>query len=79
MKPNTVISLKSADIQKSRYYRGRYECRFYGRRGKEMKQWLRDTFGEHDDMIYASDLDIEDGYDAMINDQQLTVLLLRWS
>jgi hypothetical protein len=68
-------------IEKSRYYHGRYECVFYGARGRDIKQWLRDTFGANDDMIYAAD-DSADGINAcsaMINDQQLMLLLLRWS
>jgi len=66
-------------IRKSQYYRGRYECRFYGQKGREIKQWLRDTYGEHDDLIYDSDNDIDNGYNATINEQQLTLLILRWS
>lgn len=73
------FKLNNVVIQKSQYYHGRYECGFYGRRGREMKQWLRDAFGEDDDMIYASDDDPYHGYDAMVNDEQLTSLILRWS
>lgn len=73
------LKLNNVMIRKSRYYHGRYECVFYGRRGREIKQWLRDTYGEHDDMIYASDDDLETGFSAMINNEQLTILILRWS
>jgi hypothetical protein len=79
MKTDNVISLKGVQIKKSRYYHGRYECGFWGKHGREMKQWLRDTFGENDDMIYASNDDLENSYDAMINKEQLTILLLKWS
>jgi hypothetical protein len=75
------FKLNNVVIKKSRYYHGRYECGFYGRRGREMKQWLRDAFGEDDDMIYASVDDIGDGigYDAMINDEQLTLMIIKWT
>jgi hypothetical protein len=78
---NTIFknNLPNVSIRKSQYYRGRYECRFYGQRGSEIKQWLRDTYGEHDDLIYDNDNDIDNGYQATITDQQLTMLMLRWS
>lgn len=71
--------VKNVVIRKSKYYHGRYECAFYGRRGIEMKRWLRDIYGDDDDMIYASDDDAETGYDAMINDEQLTLMILKWT
>jgi hypothetical protein len=62
----------------SRYYRGRYECCFCGRRGTEIKVWIQENFGPEDDMIYASD-DSLDGYQAMLSVQQLTATVLKWS
>jgi hypothetical protein len=78
----TVYTRPGLSIYKSKFYHGRYECVFWGRDGPKIKQWLRDTFGEHDDMIYVSEDDefeTDGNYGALINDQQLALTILRWS
>lgn len=74
-----VVSSLGARYYKSRIYRNRIECVFWGHRGREIKQWLRDTFGETDDMVYASDDNEPYGYEALITNEQLTMILLKWS
>jgi hypothetical protein len=52
-------------------------------RGVHIKQWIRDTFGEADDMVYANSS--MDGFsnisnfESLITDEQLSLLLLKWS
>lgn len=65
-------------IYKSTTYHNRYECCFFAPRGKEIRQWLRDTFGQTDDMIYASGFVNGYFYDAVINDRQLVSTLMKW-
>lgn len=64
-------------------YHGRYECFFYGRKGKSIKNWIRETFGDNDDLVYANygtdGINVMQGCEALITDQQLTLTLLRWS
>lgn len=65
----------------NRYYHGRYDCGFYGYRGREIKTWVRENFGPEDDMIYANsddDEDMENQYDTMLNGEQLTAVLLKF-
>ncbi len=67
----------------SRYYHNRYECNFYGRRGIEIRTWIRENWGDTDDMVWASgedwfSQDRNYEYTAMITPQQLTLLLLKW-
>jgi hypothetical protein len=70
---------KGLIIYKSTTYHNRYECCFLGPRGGEIRQWLRDTFGQTDDMMYASGrVDYMYYYDSVINDHQLVLTLLRW-
>jgi hypothetical protein len=84
MKKNDPVIFQSRGIAvyRARYYHGRYECCFWGRRGAEIKEWLRVSFGNSDDMIYASEYYGDEGrtgYDAMVNEGQLCLLMLRWS
>lgn len=67
----------------SKVYHGRNECFFYGRKGVEIKSWIRNTFGDIDDLVYANgDIDgsnVHADCGALITDQQLTMTLLRWT
>jgi hypothetical protein len=67
----------------SKVYHGRNECFFYGRSGQEIKSWIRNTFGDTDDLVYTTgDIDgsnIREDCGALITDGQLTMTLLRWS
>jgi len=67
-------------IRKSTIYHDRYECYFYGKKGKEIKLWLRNCFGEQDDMIYSYEEPYMNPmcYKSLINDMQLTALLLKF-
>lgn len=69
-------------IEKSRVYHGRYECIFHSRKGQEIKQWIRSTFGDDDDLVYtSSDIDgssVGENCGALITESQLTLALLRW-
>lgn len=68
---------------KSPVYHGRYECFFYGRKGLSMKRWIRETFGDNDDLVYTNcEIDgsnVTQNCGALITDQQLTLTLLKWS
>lgn len=73
------IAIRNATFYKSSCYRNRYECVFWGRNGPTIKQWIRDTFGENDDLVYDSDEYGETSYSALITPEQLTLLILKWS
>lgn len=75
------IAIRNATFYKSIYYRNRYECIFWGRNGPTIKQWIRDTFGENDDLVYEciSDEYGEPSYSALITPEQLTLVMLKWS
>jgi hypothetical protein len=78
------MNIQGAIIVKSKTrFVGRYEVYTYGMRGVHIKQWIRDTFGEADDMVYANSS--MDGFsnisnfESLITDEQLSLLLLKWS
>lgn len=77
-----TINIPGMKAVKSPIYHGRYECVFYGRKGVLIKDWIRNKFGEKDDMIYAnSDIDsslIED-CGALLTNKQLCFTILRWA
>ena len=79
--PVPEATISGATFYPSKYYRGRYECLFYGRQGPHIKQWIRDHFGSKDDMVYAfQDYDVNyTGYDALITKEQLLMTVLKWS
>ena len=68
----------------ARYYRNRYECSFYGRRGIDIRRWIRNQWGDTDDQVWSSGenwsgpVQPDYTYTAMITPQQLTLLLLKW-
>ena len=65
-------------VRKSRYYRGRYSCFFYGPTGMKIKNWVREQFGD-DDMIYANETTSgEEDCMGLITEQQLMIVKLRW-
>lgn len=69
-------------VVESPVYHGRYECIFYGSKGISIKNWIRKTFGDNDDLVYTNyetDGIMNARCEALINDQQLTLTLLRWS
>ena len=70
-------------VVRSPVYHGRYECFFFGRKGISIKNWVRETFGDNDDLVYANyetdGINVMQGCEALITDQQLTLILLRWS
>jgi hypothetical protein len=76
MKPSVYI--RDADFHPSSYYHGRWECVFYGRRGSEILRWIRNTFGDDDDMVYCINGVGKEDCRALITDEQLTMTLLRW-
>jgi hypothetical protein len=66
----------------SAHYRNRFELRFYGRAGATVKNWIRETYGAEDDMVYASNLghgaDTMDYYESMVSYEQLVFLVLKF-
>ena len=76
-------AVEGCGIIKSKIYHGRYECYFYGTRGVSIKKWVRETFGENDDLVYTSDdidgSNVGEGCGSLITKEQLTLLLLRRS
>jgi hypothetical protein len=71
---NTLIRIPGMDVIDSVMYVGRVECRFWGTRGRQIKYWVTETFG-NDDMIYCTDRNMT----SLLAKQQLTMLLLRWA
>jgi hypothetical protein len=72
-------SIPGIDIYPSPTYRGRWECHFRGRKGQHMKQYIRETFGDQDDMVYTTgdiDSSVHDDCGALITDHQLSWLIL---
>lgn len=67
----------------SKVYQGRNECFFYGRKGVEIKSWIRSMFGDADDLVYTTgDIDgsnVHEDCGALITEQQLSLTMLRWS
>lgn len=82
--PNQNKGVAGVIYWPSRYYRNRYECQFYGRRGIDIRNWIRDCWGDIDDMVWstgenwAGSIQPDYTYTAMITPQQLTHLLLKW-
>jgi hypothetical protein len=75
-----VADIPGISFYKSKYYRGRFECVLWGRRSKEILEWIKATFGETDDMVYATEEhDAYNGYDALVTEEQMALTLLRWS
>ena len=77
-----VAKISGLLVFKSRYYRGRYECVFFGRQGPAIKEWIRQQFGDSDDLVYASEEDTDvwhQSYSSLITEAQLNWVLLRWS
>ena len=70
-------SVRGMIVRKSRYYRGRYCCLFYGPIGTKIKKWIRAQFLE-DDMVYADDITAGEYCMALITEQQLMIVKLRW-
>jgi len=76
------IHIKGMIFISSRYYHGRYECMGWGRRGREIIEWIRQNFGEVDDFVYATEEFTEEGIrglDALISQDQLALTLIRWN
>ena len=71
------IKLKGVNVYPSKIYRSRYECVYYGRRGTEIKDWVRATFS-NDDLVWASSdsYDLTSEYESLINAEQLELLCL---
>lgn len=68
-------------VKKSRIYHGRNECYFYGYSGEKIKTWIREKFGDDDDLVYTnsvidSSVSVECG--ALITDEQLLITALVW-
>lgn len=80
---NYVHWVHDCGLLPSKIFRSRWECFFYGRRGAEVKRWILESFGDSDDTVYtSSDLDgfgVTDGCGALITDEQLNLLILRWT
>ena len=80
---NFKANIQGMIVIPSKVYHGRNECLFYGRKGVEIQSWIRHTFGDTDDLVYTTgDIDSSNVHrdcKALINDQQLTMTLLRWS
>lgn len=72
-----TIKIPGMKAKSSTTYQGRYECFFYGWQGIQIRDWIRATFGDSDDLVYMSDKDT--GATAFITEQQLQLTLLRWS
>jgi hypothetical protein len=67
------------EIKKSKIYRSRYEVICYGKHSF-VKTWIRDTFGDADDMVWDSDDGDEHytGYDALITEEQAMLVKLKF-
>lgn len=70
--------LAGLNVYPSRNYHNRWECYFWGSRGKLIKYWIRTSFGETDDLVWASNDQIGVAYESLITSEQLTLTLLRW-
>lgn len=67
------------EFTKSKYYHSRYEVIVYGRHSIIALQWIRDTFGDEDDMIYASDTDLNyTGYHSLVTEEQMLLIKLKF-
>jgi hypothetical protein len=85
-----VIHMKSIQITKresicrglivspSSFYRGRYNCFFFGRDGLNIKNWLRSQFGDEDDLIYADETTAGEPCESMITEEHLVIIKLKW-
>lgn len=75
-----IYAIKGIGFYKSKIYRGRYECIAYGSRRDIILSYIRETFGDEDDMVYAQEDSDEHytGYDALVTEEQMTQIILRW-
>lgn len=77
------MNIPGAIIIPSEIFHGRHKVYVYGMRGITIKKWIREIFGESDDMVYAnSSIDgfkNSSNFDSLITDEQLSILLLKWS
>jgi hypothetical protein len=77
------MNIQGAIIIPSGTFRGRHTVYVYGMRGIKIKNWIRETFGESDDMVYANSsidgFENSSNFDSLITDEQLSILLLKWS
>lgn len=78
-----AVNIQGANFVKSTQFRGRWMVYTYGLRGHGIKTWIRSTFGEHDDMVYASSsldgFSNHSNFCSLISDEQLSELLLKWT
>lgn len=77
--PPGTVCIPGADFFVSKKYKGRYEVMFYMSRGKEIKNWIRDTFGESDPLVHAIDENNQWGYESLISPEQLTLVCMKWT
>lgn len=77
------MNILGATITPCDTFRGRHKVFTYGRHGIRIKQWLRETFGESDDMVYANSsmdgFNNSSNFDSLITDEQLLLLILKWA
>lgn len=77
------MNIPGAIINPAKRFKGRNEVYAYGSRGNEIRSWIRDTFGNHDDMVYANSsmdgFNNSNNFCSLITDEQLSQLLLKWS
>jgi hypothetical protein len=77
------MNILGATITPCDTFRGRHTVDTYGRQGVKIKQWLRETFGESDDMVYANSsmdgFNNSSNFDSLITDEQLLLLMLKWA
>lgn len=74
------FTIRNCHFVTSKYHRGRYECYLYGKAGLEITKWIREMFGEDDDLVYSIDSSYsEHEYTSLITREQLNLLSLRWS
>ena len=77
------MNIPGAIIIPNDTFRGRHTVYVYGMRGIKIKNWIRETFGESDDMVYANSsidgFNNSSNFDSLVTDEQLSILLLKWS
>lgn len=73
------VRLQGAWLVPSDIWRNRWECYFWGKQGRMIRYWIRDTFGDTDDFVWArGNNQNNQEYSALITAEQLTLTLLRW-
>lgn len=76
-----LYAIKGVGFYKSKIYHGRYECIAYGRKRIEVLFYIRETFGDEDDLVYAQEYGDEHytGYDSLLTEEQMMQVILKFA